>query len=258
VFASLDLDMRVTVRDSNKTEDTPLHISYRLLSEEDLAEDARETQKAKEEAEKAKKEKARPLTDKEIETALADLASEDGDSAGAAAKLLADKKPQQPNPKVAKALEAVMLHGENVGHRAEAARALKNWSTPQSVPGLIKALDDAWPPVRSNAMEALCKYAPKEAIKPVAQQLTNLMTRGSAEKFLRAMGPDAEDAVLAHITSSDPWLRACACGLLETLGTKKSLPSLEKAVADENWMVNGNARKALAAVKARDGAGPGK
>ncbi len=156
VFASLDFDMRVTVRDSNKTEDTPLHISYRLLSEEDLAEEARDAQKAKEEAERAKKEKARPLIDKEIETALADLASGDGDSVDAAAKRLADKKPQQPNPKVAKALEAVMLHGENVGHRAEAARALKNWSTPQSVPGLMKALDDSWPPVRSNAMEALC------------------------------------------------------------------------------------------------------
>ena len=38
VFASLDFDMRVTVRDANKTEETPLHISYRLLSEEDIAE----------------------------------------------------------------------------------------------------------------------------------------------------------------------------------------------------------------------------
>jgi hypothetical protein len=256
VFASLDLDMRVTVRDSNKTEDTPLHISYRLLSEEDLAEAAKESQKAKEEAEKARKEKVRPLSDKEIETAVADLASEDGTRIDASAKLLADKKPLQPNPKVAKALESLMLHGENVGHRSEAARALKNWSTPESVPGLLKALNDSWAPVRSNAMEALCKYAPKEAIKPVAQQLSNLMTRGSAEKFLRAVGPDAEDAVLAQITSPDAWVRACVCGLLEALGTKKSLPALEKAIVDENWMVNGNARKALAAVKVREAVSP--
>ena len=32
-------------------------------------------------------------------------------------------------------------------------------------------MNDQWPPVKSNAIEALCKYKPKEAIKPVAQQL---------------------------------------------------------------------------------------
>jgi HEAT repeat protein len=171
---------------------------------------------------------------------------------GASVKLLADKKPLQPNPKVAKALEAVMLQGENVRYRTEAARALKNWSTAESIPGLMKALNDNWPPVRSHAMEAMCKYAPKEAIKPVTQQLINLQTRGSAEKFLRAIGPEAEDAVLAHITHPDPWVRACICGLLESLGTKKCLPALEKAIADENHMVNGNARRALPVVKARE------
>ena len=45
------------------------------------------------------------------------------------------------------------------------------------------------------------------------------------------------------------------CELLESLGSKKSLPALEKAVTDENWMVNGAARKSLAAVKAREDAG---
>jgi hypothetical protein len=258
VFSSLDFDMRVTVRDSNKTEDTPLHISYRLLSEQELAEEAKEAQKVKDDAEKALREKVRPLTDKEIETALVDLASGDNERVAASAALLAVKKPEQPNPKIARALEAVMLQSENVSHRTEAARALKFWSTPESVVNLMKALNDSWPPVRSNAMEALCKYSPKEAIKPAAQQLLDLQTRGAAEKFLRAIGPEAEDAVLAHVTSPDPWVRACVCGMLESLGTKKSLPALEKALTDENWMVNGAARKSLAAVKAREGAGAAK
>jgi HEAT repeat protein len=258
VFASLDFDMRVTVRDSNKTEDTPLHLSYRLLSDEELAEAAKEAQKAKDDADKAEKEKLRPLTDKEIDAAVDDLASDDVKRTTAAAKLLSEKKPQQPNPKVAKALEAVMLHGEDALRRGSAAHAMKNWSTPESVPALIKALSDAWPPVKSSAIEALTKYTPKEAIKPIAQQLLDMQTRGAAEKFLKAAGPDAEDAVLAHITYSDPWTRACVCTLLEGIGTKKSLPALEKAVSDENWMVNGAARKAVAAVKARGDDTPGK
>jgi hypothetical protein len=256
VFASLDFDIRVTVRDANKTEETPLHITYRLLSEQDIAEAAKEARQAKDEAEKTKKEKARPLADQEIATALADLESDDSGRIAASAKLLADKKPQSPNPKIAKALESIMLNGEDVSRRTMAAMALKNWSTPESVPALIKAATiDDWPPVKSNAIEALCKYAPKEAIKPVAQQLVNMQTRTAAAKFLKAAGPDAEDAVLSHIENKDPWVRADVCKLLETLGTQKSLPALEKAIADDNWMVNSAARKALPAVKARAGVG---
>jgi hypothetical protein len=252
LFASLDFDIRVTVRDANKTEDTPLHISYRLLSNEDIAEAAKDAQKAKRETDAAKKEKDRPLADKEIEVALADLTSDDGRRIIAAAKLLAEKKPTQANPKVAQALESVMLKDENPGSRAAASKAMKNWFTAESIPGLLKALHDTWPPVRSNAIDALSKQPPKEAIKPVAEQLTNQMTRGAAAKFLKAVGPDAEDAVLVHLQSGDSWLKAEVCGILQVLGTKKSLPALEKAVFDENWMVNGNARKAVAAIKSRE------
>ncbi len=106
--------------------------------------------------------------------------------------------------------------------------------------------------MQSNAVEVLCQYKPKEAIKPVARMLANGMTRGSAEKFLKAVGPDAEDAVLAQIKTHDDWVRASVCQLLGSIGTKKSIPALEKALLDESWMVNGNARKSLAAVKARE------
>ena len=99
MFASLDYDIRVTVRDSNKTEETPLHVTYRLLSEQDIADAAKEAQQAKEEARKAKQEKARPLTDKEIETALADLTSDDAERITSSTTLLAEKKPQKANPK---------------------------------------------------------------------------------------------------------------------------------------------------------------
>jgi hypothetical protein len=253
VFAGLDYDIRVTVRDANKTEVTPLHLSYRLLSDQDIAEAAEEAKRAKEEADKVKQEKARPLTEAEIETALADLSSGDAERVVKSAKLLAEKKPQNPNPKIAKALEAILRENDNVGVRGEASAALKNWSTAESVPALIQAaINDRWPPVQANAMEALCQYKPKEAIKPIAQQVLNGHTRGAAIKFLKAMGPDAEDAVLALIETRDDWARSEICGLLQVIGTKKSVPALKKALTDENWMVNGNARKALAAVTARE------
>jgi HEAT repeat protein len=253
VFSGLDFDARATVRDMGRTEDVALRLTYRLLDEHEAAESAREAEKAQEAAEEARKEKDRALTVKEIEVAVADLNSSDQKRAGAAARLLADRKPQEPNAKVAQALEAVMLGAERGdGCRSEAASALKNWSTPESVPGLMKALADDWPPVRSHALEALCKYAPPKAIKPAAQFLTQSHTQGAAAKFLKAVGPDAEDAVLAVFAASkDAWVCAEICGILDVIGTKKCVPALEKAVLDDNWMVNGSARKALAAVKGR-------
>ena len=98
VFASLDYDIRVTVRDANKTEETPLHVTYRLLSEQDLAEAAEEAKQAKQEAEKTRQEKAQPLAEKEIDNAVADLASEDADRVAESLKLLADKKPHSRTP----------------------------------------------------------------------------------------------------------------------------------------------------------------
>jgi hypothetical protein len=258
VFASLDFDIQVTVRDSNKTEDTPLHISYRLLSEQDIAELAEDERKEKEEKEKKKQELTKPLTDKEIQTALDDLASDDAERIAASTKLLAEKKPQQPNTKVAKALESLMLHSENVGHRAAAAGALKNWGTEASVPSLLKALSDDWVGTRANAAEALCKYAPKNAVKPVAQLLASPHTRGSAAKCLKAIGPDAEDAVLAYIGNGDAWTRSEVCQLLGAIGTRKSLPALKKAILDDNWMVNNHAREAVKAIEARESLEPAK
>jgi hypothetical protein len=252
VFAALDFDMRVTVREANRSEETPLHITYRLLSDEDLAEAAQDAKKAKDEAENAEREKVRPLNAKEVRAAVADLDSGDAQRMGRAFKLLGQKKPEEPAPRLARTLEAIMLHSDNVGHRADAASALKNWSDAKSVPALMKALGDSWAPVQANALEALCPYKPKEAIKPAARMLVDGMTRGAAAKFLKAMGPDAEDAVLGQIKNRDDWVRATVCELLGVIGTKKSIPALEKAVFDESWMVNGNARKSVAAIKARE------
>ena len=57
--------------------------------------------------------------------------------------------------------------------------------------------------------------------------------------------------VLPYLQQKDGWIVSTACGIIEIIGTTKSLPALEKAVADDNWMINGAARKAVAAIKTR-------
>jgi hypothetical protein len=42
------------------------------------------------------------------------------------------------------------------------------------------------------------------------------------------------------------------CEVLATIGTKKSLPALEKATKDPSWLVTKPAEKALDAIKLRD------
>jgi hypothetical protein len=160
--ASLNFNMRVIVRDANKTEETPFQIKYRLLDEEEVTKIAREAQEAK-------KEKERPLNNADIEAALADLASADATRVGRSLKLLEEKGPPQTNPKVAKALDTVLLNGElSPLLRTDAAKALKAWSTPESVAALMTALiDDSWPPVKCAAIEAIIKYKPASAIAPI-------------------------------------------------------------------------------------------
>ena len=251
VPASLDFHVRVTVRDANKTEEIPLRVTYRLLSDAEIAQAAKEAEKAKREAEKARQERLRPLNDKELEGVLADLASNDPERIRKGVNLLANKKPQRPNAKIAKALEPIMLDGESIHLRSEAARAIVAWATAENVPALIKALSDQWPPIASSAVEALGRLKSKDAVKPVAALLANMQTRHAAIKYLKAIGPDAEDAVLPFLDGKDQWLRAKICELLATIGTKKSLPALEKAAKDSSWMVNRAAAKAITAIKAR-------
>jgi len=258
--AALDFNITVTVRDSNKTEETPLHLTYRLLSEEDLAQAKQDARREREEAAQAERERARPLSDEEMALVLADLESDDPKRNADGADRLAAKKPAGPNPPVAKALEAVLLKGNDrhyYGAGKAAAAALKNWATADSIPALVKVLDgDYWPPTKAEAIEALGRHAPNEAIQSVARQLNQPFTRVAAAKYLKAAGPQAEDAVLPHLDDKSDWVRADVCEILHAVGGRKSIPALEKALADASWMVNGNARKALAAVKARVEAEP--
>lgn len=245
VMGTLEFSMRITVREKNRTEEIPVKTSYRLLDEAEVTKIAKD-------AEDAKREKERPLTEKEIDTAIADLISGDSERVSRASALLADKSPVRPNPKAAKALESGMLSAKSPADRANAAEAMKAWGSEENIPALISALNDSWPPVRTAAIDTLLKFKPKQAIAPVAQRLADAFNREAAARFLKAMGPAAERAVLVHIESSDAWTRKEVCEVLHVIGTKASIPALQKAVHDSSWMINKPAEEALAAVKVRE------
>ena len=246
VFASQDFSMQVAVRNATTTEEIPVRVTYRLLGEEETAKMAKET-------EEADKEKKRPMNEKDVESVLADLVSGDKQRVARSAKLLSEKAPPQPNAKVAKALESVMLSADFDGPtRQNAAKALKAWSNAESVPALITAVtSDEWPPVQSAAIEAMMQYKPESAIPAIAQQLSNGLTRSHASKALKAFGPAAEGAVLVFLESDDAWTQAEACKILQVIGTEKSLGAMEKLARDTHSMVAKAAQQARQAIKVR-------
>ncbi len=251
VFAGLDLSLHLITRSANITEEIPVQITYRLLSEEEIAETIKKAEEARIKAENARKERKRPLSDDEIESLLADLDSGDEGRISAGTNMFAVKKPRKPNPGVARALEALVFSNQSQSVQSRAIEALKNWATPESVPALIKALSVRKSAVKRAAIETLCRFKPKEAIEPAAKLLSDNMVRRAAAKFLKSIGPDAEDAVLAQLNDNNLRGQATVCDILGVIGTKKSIPVLEQVVLNDTRGAARNARRALIAVKAR-------
>jgi hypothetical protein len=65
------------------------------------------------------------------------------------------RMPKWPHPAVARALEAVLVERAGVSTRVQAARALKNWGTTDSIPALKKAAQSSDAPVVTAANQAI-------------------------------------------------------------------------------------------------------
>jgi hypothetical protein len=191
----------------------------------------------------------------DVAATLADLKAADSDRIHRRLKLLAEASPAEPNPQIAKILESFLVDANGVSTpiRTDAAWAMKVWSTPENVPALLTVLTtDKSSVIRVAAIEAIARHRPPSAIEPLAQQLSDASVRAAADKALKAIGPAAEDAVLKRIEGEDAWTRVEVCDILGAIGTKKSIPALEKAAKDPSWLVPKPAAKALESIRLRE------
>jgi hypothetical protein len=74
---------------------------------------------------------------------------------------------------------------------------------------------------------------------------------GVAREALKACGPAAEGVVCKLLQSDRREERLAAVNVLQTIGTKESVPSLEKAKGDKDRMVQEGAKKALRLIAQR-------
>jgi hypothetical protein len=192
------------------------------------------------------------LSDAELDQLLADVKAAKGFTASTAEERLAKAYPaEHRREEVARTLEAAATNGDIVV-RQNAVRALAVWATPDSVPTLIKVLDDKAAHVRAEAMTGLAALKDERGAAAVARRLTDFADRANARKALEAMGSVAEKPVADLLTHPDYLVRREACDILKTIGTPASVARLQ-AVADQDKSppVKRAAQEALKAIAAR-------
>jgi hypothetical protein len=244
--SKLEATQKIIHREAAKTTETPLKISYRLLTEKEKAELGKTP-------EGAPLFPGEPLTEELQKQALDDLKSGDKLRTLKALTLLQGKEPaaNKPNKEIAKALEEMLADKEGTT-RFSAGRALVKWATPDSIPGLIKALGSEDVLVRHGCMDALSRLKADSAAEAIAKRLPELQDRFKARQALEAMGAAAEPAAL-KMADNPAWeVRMEVCNVLEKVGTQKSVATLTNLQQnDANGLVKVTAKKALDAIEKR-------
>jgi HEAT repeat protein len=241
---SLEYQQKLFVREGTKSEETPIKITFKLLSEAERAKLANTVEGAPLFPNDAMTEAVQAQT-------LADLKSGDKGKTLRALILLGTKDPAKPDKEMAQALEG-MLADKDVLTRTNASRALIRWASADSSPALVKALDDENVLVRHNAMDALGRLKTDDAATAVAARLSNQQDRFKAGPVLSAMGPVAEPAVLKLADDKEWMVRSEVCKILKAVGTQKSVAALTAMQNNDTQpLVKLQAKQALEAIAGR-------
>jgi predicted Zn finger-like uncharacterized protein len=167
----------------------------------------------------------------------------------------AQADPQQ-QASVASTLAAALLDTDN--EVADAAMdALDTWATADTVPALVKLVEDPAGGGRQNnmrrkAMALLGKLRDVRGAEPVASRLTHSGDRRAAGEALIAMGPVARPAVEKYATNPDTLVRKEVDRILKSYGGDTGNLDLARLLADlksPDARRRENAAKALTTMK---------
>jgi len=144
----------------------------------------------------------------------------------------------------------MMLQGDVI-------RTLGTWGDAQSVDALIALLGDHRARLaRDDVYFALGRLKDPRAAAPVARRLGEFMEREGAVGCLRALGPLAEDALIAVAPANDADVCIAALTLLGEFGTEKCIDTLRSAQQrTTNPAVRETAKQALRSVRLRTAKG---
>jgi hypothetical protein len=200
----------------------PLTVTYRLLSDAEVAKMDKEAADVKAEHEAKVAEEKRPLDDDDVRKLLAELKVTD--KRRAAADRLAKGPANDQRDEVAKAL-GKLLNDREDSTRSVACKALVVWGTADNVPALVKLTETDNGFLRSDAMRALGALKDERGAKAVAKVFPQ--DKHAAGESLKSMGPVAEPYVVPLLEDRDTGVRIDACKILATIGGEKSRAALE-------------------------------
>jgi predicted Zn finger-like uncharacterized protein len=199
----------------------------------------------------ARKVARRPANAESVTKALHDLKSSNTVRRLEAAIRLKRMLPDEARRKeVAQVLESLVNEPEGFA-RGYIIEALGVWGTKESTPHLLKALSHRH--TRREVCKALGQLKDARASEPVAERLEDPFGRHEAAEALKAIGPAAEKAVIKRLHHRDMWVREAAIEIIQVIGTRESIPALEKVVAENDVFLTRPAKEAIQTIKARTG-----
>jgi len=134
----------------------------------------------------------------------------------------------------------------------EAARiALKNLATASDADFLLDQMTSTDAKTLKLATELLIQLKDVRVVKALAFQLADPKETYRAGTYLIQIGSSAESEVIPYLRSEDAATRRRAADVLAKIGTKASIPDLEKAAKDSDFFAKSAAASALGAIKGR-------
>jgi HEAT repeat protein len=188
----------------------------------------------------------------QVKTVLAMLQSPNRGYVDKALDILVTSKPIPEFKKdILDGLEPIVI-GDNPFWRSKAMKAVISWGGDDAAPIMAKVLSGTNGGARREAMDMIRDVKLTKAAPAVAERLTVTSESHAAAETLKALGSAAEPEVIKHLTHGETQVRRNVCEVLQVIGTKESLPELQKALTEEpNASVKRAVQDAIAAIERR-------
>jgi hypothetical protein len=225
LIKSLSMKYSILVKEKNITETIPVTLTYKMLTEAEMAERKKKSEEAA--AVQAEANKPKPFQPGEREKLVKDLLSKDDKRIAEAAKRLAKSIRDDEPADISKAL-CRAFKKSNDWVQKDILAALAIWHTPEAEKTAIDASKNKCFFVRAAGIELLGKFKTKTAAEAAIAAMPQ--NRNEAANALKAIGPIAETYTIPMLDDRDFWIRKATCEILGEIGGEKSLAALKNYI----------------------------
>jgi HEAT repeat protein len=192
------------------------------------------------------------LEDRTITRLVGDLDKPDATTRKLSANALAEMKPKadRQNEVASKLTEHV--NDPDDGARYQVILALGVWGSPDDVPTLVRLLTASDNLTRSAAVIAVRRYSDPRAVPGLIRCLEDAASSKAGIAALVEIGPAAEKDLIQEISNKDSPVLGAAIAVLRDIGTPDSLPALRAIANDPKKAYVGQlVRQAIKQINAR-------